>query len=222
MAVKCGRGPHYHESVTDVRACYNGEQPPTVDVPNATNRQDAPTEKQVKFANTLLEQLGRPTRNEAEWIARGQTRRSISELINDLQIDVAFARERGELVKDTPRASSHFKAVDYPTAAEGNYAVTSLTGNNDLDFFKIDRPTEGRWNGFLFVKRIIGGHDPERVAKATAEGWLALIAAPSTANAAMVKFGQEMGQCGRCGRTLTDEESRVRGIGPDCAAKMGM
>ncbi len=29
------------------------------------------------------------------------------------------------------------------------------------------------------------------------------------------------GQCGRCGRPLTDPESIARGIGPDCLAKMG-
>lgn len=29
------------------------------------------------------------------------------------------------------------------------------------------------------------------------------------------------GQCGRCGRPLTDPESIERGIGPDCLAKMG-
>ena len=29
------------------------------------------------------------------------------------------------------------------------------------------------------------------------------------------------GSCGHCGRTLTNEESRARGIGPICAGKMG-
>ncbi|MES2342166.1 MAG: DUF6011 domain-containing protein [Pseudomonadota bacterium] len=28
-----------------------------------------------------------------------------------------------------------------------------------------------------------------------------------------------MGECGRCGRTLTDEASRAAGIGPVCASK---
>lgn len=30
------------------------------------------------------------------------------------------------------------------------------------------------------------------------------------------------GQCGRCGRPLTHPDSVDRGIGPDCAAKMGL
>lgn len=32
-------------------------------------------------------------------------------------------------------------------------------------------------------------------------------------------YGQEIGECGRCGRTLTDEASRAEGIGPVCATK---
>ena len=32
-------------------------------------------------------------------------------------------------------------------------------------------------------------------------------------------YGREIGKCGRCGRTLTDEVSRAQGIGPVCASK---
>jgi len=32
-------------------------------------------------------------------------------------------------------------------------------------------------------------------------------------------FGRTIGRCCRCGRTLTDEDSRTAGIGPDCAGK---
>lgn len=37
--------------------------------------------------------------------------------------------------------------------------------------------------------------------------------------AASIRYGLEIGSCGRCGRTLTDEDSRARGIGPVCAEK---
>lgn len=37
---------------------------------------------------------------------------------------------------------------------------------------------------------------------------------------AMAAYGQHIGRCGRCHRTLTDELSRSRGIGPDCWGKM--
>jgi hypothetical protein len=33
---------------------------------------------------------------------------------------------------------------------------------------------------------------------------------------AMIRYGKEKGSCAYCGRSLTDPESRLRGIGPDC------
>lgn len=32
-------------------------------------------------------------------------------------------------------------------------------------------------------------------------------------------FAQELGRCWKCGKSLTDEESRARGMGPDCASR---
>lgn len=41
------------------------------------------------------------------------------------------------------------------------------------------------------------------------------------ARAASIRYGQEFGHCGVCGRGLTDEESREAGIGPVCAGRKG-
>jgi len=38
---------------------------------------------------------------------------------------------------------------------------------------------------------------------------------------AAVLYGQKLERCGICGRSLTHPESRTRGIGPDCAERMG-
>jgi hypothetical protein len=38
-------------------------------------------------------------------------------------------------------------------------------------------------------------------------------------HAAMIRYGQVVGACGHCGRTLTNQASRDAGIGPVCAAK---
>jgi len=38
--------------------------------------------------------------------------------------------------------------------------------------------------------------------------------------ASMRLYGQELGSCGRCHRTLTDETSRANGIGPECEGKI--
>lgn len=36
------------------------------------------------------------------------------------------------------------------------------------------------------------------------------------------RYGREIGKCGCCGRTLTDEASREAGLGPDCQDHFGM
>jgi hypothetical protein len=102
-----------------------------------------------------------------------------------------------------------------PDIPAGHYAVKSLTGNNDLDFYRVDRPQEGRWAGRTFVKRIIGGNPDEQV-----RGKIARQALEAIQNAgpeeAMALYGREIGQCGKCNRHLTDEKSRALGIGPVC------
>lgn len=99
--------------------------------------------------------------------------------------------------------------------------IDGYEGTVDLDFFRVDRPDTGRWAGRVFVKRVVGGHrdQPLRYAESldaaeriVAAGW----------SDAMKRYGIELGYCGRCAKSLTDAESRKRGIGPTCWHAMGM
>ena len=102
----------------------------------------------------------------------------------------------------------------------GRYAIdTSVHAVNGTAFYKVDRPTEGKWAGRVFVKQIVGD-DEQRLSQ---KQGLAIIAkiAEAGAEAASARYGHEIGECGICGRTLTNDESRERGIGPVCAAKAG-
>ncbi len=102
----------------------------------------------------------------------------------------------------------------------GRYAVATEDGAvNELAFYKVDRPTEGRWAGFVFVKLIVSD-DEQRLSKAASAAVLAKIAAVG-AEAASAAYGLEIGECGVCGKVLTNDESRAYGIGPKCRAKMG-
>lgn len=102
----------------------------------------------------------------------------------------------------------------------GRYAVATEDGAvNTLAFYKVDRPTEGRWAGFVFVKLIVSDGE-QRMSKAAGNAILAKIAAVG-AEAASAAYGHEIGECGVCGRTLTNDASRERGIGPICVEKMG-
>ncbi len=124
--------------------------------------------------------------------------------------------EKDFAIPDKTAAISKIKelAAQIP---EGYFAVES-GGQNDLDFLRLDKPTEGKWAGRIFMARIIGGHRPQRVPFEQIATLLQKIidAGPMVA---MARYGQELGICGRCGRELTDETSREIGLGPTCRRK---
>lgn len=108
------------------------------------------------------------------------------------------------------------KPLPFP---EGRYAILTPGEGVDgkLHFFKIDAPTEGKWSGYVFVKEQ-AGDDMFSVKGPRGARVIELIAKdPETA---MLMYGQELGKCGHCGRTLTDTESRAAGIGPVCRNKI--
>ncbi len=103
----------------------------------------------------------------------------------------------------------------------GRYAVatTSADAVNGLAFYRVDRPTEGRWAGCVFVK-LVTGDDEQRLSRGSSAAVLRSIAEVG-AEAASAAYGREIGACGVCGRTLTNDASRARGIGPVCAEGNG-
>lgn len=109
------------------------------------------------------------------------------------------------------RAQPH--ADDVPA---GRYAIEE---DGVLKFFRVDRPTEGHWAGWVFLKiqasddlhRVRDRDRCERIYKAIAHD----------PRAASIRYGREIGACGICGRTLTDPDSIAAGIGPVCAGKAG-
>jgi hypothetical protein len=167
--------------------------------------------KQVAFIRTLLAE--RDGNSAAEAIRDG---------LNSARTDGPISRKLASSAIECLLKIKVAKAAAAPEAAtavpEGHYATTSRTGTNDLDFWRVDRPTEGRWAGRVFVKRVIGGRADQAVRGTEAEQALAAIEAAGVAEAGQL-YGQQVGRCCRCNRHLTDETSRQLGIGPDCRAK---
>lgn len=93
MAVKCGRGPHMHNTADDVRRCYNGDTDVIelpVNGPTETVVADElpATEKQSKFVISLAQQrlTGDVLEQELADVERGRWgRRSISQEIQRLK-----------------------------------------------------------------------------------------------------------------------------------------
>lgn len=98
----------------------------------------------------------------------------------------------------------------------GRYAIYEQAV---LKFYRVSKPTEGRWSGRIFVERQLGDDLIPLKTHATKNAVLDQIA--QNPQEAMLRYGREIGTCGHCGRTLTNEDSRALGIGPVCRGRMG-
>lgn len=101
---------------------------------------------------------------------------------------------------------------------EGHYAVTGEDG--DLKFYVVQKGKDGtKWAGrtFLSVQASDELHRLKGLSKELAV-YNKILANPQEA---MLRYGREIGRCGHCHRTLTNAQSRERGIGPVCAGHMG-
>lgn len=176
------------------------------------------TEKQIKFLKTLCsERKPKDSGSDDTWLDIFES--------TEMGIDAMLAKLTkkaasdliGEML-DCPRAEQVKREATAPATnevPEGYYAVTSLSGANDLDFFAVQKPTEGKWAGYTFVKQVVGGKPEFRVARDRVALVLKAIEDAGHDEAAKL-YGQEIGRCGKCNRTLTDETSREIGLGPVC------
>jgi hypothetical protein len=104
------------------------------------------------------------------------------------------------------------------TIPAGHYAVV-WPGNGKTYFFRVTIGKSGKWQGFRFITR----QSSDDYLRMTAEGrkaWWPLLLADVTG--AAQRYGQEIGRCGFCHKTLTDETSRAYGVGPDCRKQHGI
>jgi uncharacterized protein DUF6011 len=89
-------------------------------------------------------------------------------------------------------------------------------------------PPNGRNPGAIYVKKdelylgkiLDAAFAPSR--DCTPEDTAALVEAAADPEAALRAYGFKTGECGICGRELTNGESIKRGIGPICAEKFGL
>lgn len=118
-------------------------------------------------------------------------------------------------LKVQPRKPRTAKAEQqYPQVVDGHYAIRSES-DEVVRFYKVYTFRDG--NRGVSIQASDELHPMPRV---VAENVLAQISAD--VESALALYGHEIGRCGVCHRTLTDEESRARGIGPKCAAKIGI
>jgi hypothetical protein len=113
--------------------------------------------------------------------------------------------------RELAQAAAKTTAPAATEVADGRYAVEA---NGVLKFFKVKN---GRTPGMVFLD--IQASDEWHSIRDRARRTSILAEIAKDPQAAMVRYGRELGICGRCGRTLTDEASRAAGIGPICIDK---
>lgn len=179
-----------------------------------------PSEKQLAFVRRLLTERSGDIAAEAIRTLLNQARedgtlsRKLVSSSIDALLKIAVKAPEVPAFDDEPKPSTQAR-TSLPDVPEGRYAIES---DGVVKFYKVDRPTEGRWAGWTFVK--VQASDDFFPIKGEARRPILEAIAVDVAGASK-RYGHELGSCGVCGRTLTDESSREAGIGPVCAAKMG-
>ena len=106
---------------------------------------------------------------------------------------------------------------------DGRYGIKNVPGHkNTVSFFRLRTPKDGDWAGYQFIDQIVGHGKRFPVKEADTRKKIRDLIMEQGVVECLQLFGKEFEHCGRCGRELTDDTSRARGIGPDCWAILGM
>jgi uncharacterized protein DUF6011 len=234
MAYKCGHCKGRHDTAEEGRQCAESKRrnkgddtPPTPDFIKQDVDAQVGTlnEKSQEFLRDLLNQFGLIlagglTPATIDWQAG---KKILAGLIDARRLKAAhkpWSLPDGVL-HDPNANSARFRGPtqrNLPDVPAGHYAVPSLSGNNDLDFFRVVRPTEGQWAGHTFVNRVIGGRQDSPIRGKAAKQALEAILELGVEDAGIL-YGTTLGRCRDCNRHLTDELSRALGIGPECRSR---
>lgn len=146
---------------------------------------------------------------------------------HDIRTCTAYPCDRCSNHRNTPAPMPEAKANAWTewrdlaaecVAVGGRYGARFAveTDEGHLAFWWIS-PSDGPYGKRYFLRQVIGGQGAVRV-RMSPEAMIGvarkiLAAGPYEA---MIRYGQEIGECGHCGRVLTNPESRAAGIGPVC------
>lgn len=171
------------------------------------------TEKQVTFIRSLLTE--RKDMPEAEAIRNLLNTHRVAGTLDKKVASNAITQLLAVKVPNTEQAGT---TATIPNVPEGRYAFTNEEGNTA--FCRISHG-KGSWAGRTFVELLVGSPGSLREVKISkaAQSTIAGKVAEDP-KAAMIRFGLELGYCGRCGSPLTDPHSIAAGIGPVCAGKL--
>lgn len=172
--------------------------------------------KQINFLKSLLAEKAVPTDDHS----------TITHLVQcheDGHGDLASKQASAyiDFLMKLPRKASAQDGRDkreLPDVPAGTYALRAPNG--EVGFFKVDRPTRGKWAGYTFLAKMEGeNHSPIKNYPIKCE-LLGHIAKDLEGAARL--YGQLTRTCSFCHIKLTDRFSRFYGVGPVCRDNHGM
>jgi hypothetical protein len=175
------------------------------------------TDKQRALIESLLSERDLAAETRPAWRAR------VAKLAADHREVAELTREKASNLITYLFGLPVYKAstpapaqTDFPEVTAGHYA---LIRNDEICFVRVDRPTEGKWAGKVFVA-LQHGDDYTNMSRQAGLTMLGSIVEQGVLECS-TRYGRELGKCGVCHRTLTNAESRAAGIGPVCREKSG-
>lgn len=194
---------------------------------------DPISEAQIKFIRDLVDKKDISTLPQAQVdfiqpLYEDGTIDSVAQEYNLHRMNKGQASEAIELLKQLPNkpvvstpvhaVETGGVSVDKSQTREGFFFIIDPT-NGEERFFKVKHgKADTRWEGYTFLE--VQASDfwyPVKDPKHRDAVFAEIDKDPITA---MNEYGIRIGSCGVCGRTLTDRDSRLRGIGPICAARL--
>lgn len=177
---------------------------------------DPITPPQVNFIELLASErdISTLTLEQQAWLRTPDALRTISR---------GKASEIIQLLKQLPKLATEQPTVNKPTEPlpvgfdidKGRYFVVDPTDGVEK-FIKVDKPEPpSRWAGRTFFS--VQASDDFYPLKDRAHIKAITEEIAKDPIEAMNQYGIRLGVCGRCGRTLTRLDSRLRGMGPVCA-----
>lgn len=163
-----------------------------------------------------------------EWYERKRATLTVdrgSDFITRIRAKIAEARNQPAPV-DTPRnVWAEWRNLAGQLVAFGGrhgarFAVDTEDGAvNKIAFWWVSS-SEGPQGTRYYLRQVIGGQGPVRV-RMSPDAMVSIARKIMAAGPedALRRYGRELGECGHCGRDLTNDESRALGIGPVCRSK---
>lgn len=227
---KCGNCKESHATADEVRACYGMAQ--SDDAPRSHRPASYESEDFRGRMKTVADQDRHPITERQKSYARSliEERYEGTELTSALEsLDGMSKADASDLIKDLlgqerliPKDGGEWPSEE--ELPEGRYALdTQPGGANSIAFWRVSRPSNGRWAGFVFVVQLVGGVGDWREFRTTKEQAHSIAdrIVKVGAREAAARFGHEAGQCGRCLSPLSVDRSRAAGYGKICAEKLG-